>query len=215
MKRLALIFILLWCKPAFATDSVMVSLMNSIYKQVIDTSYKYYYVLDDAKNPEFDLDNFKRNVSKDLINIPFDDFVTAISKDTLPFKWSSYPLPKARYVNRAHLPKNTGLTRIFKYVPINTSQSVIDSLGKRGIIPIRTQPNTSAKQAERLIKKWIAGYHKRPDEEKNFYVISKPVFTATKQYALIKIDEVGQGCTYIFNNQNGQWVIVSALHWVA
>ncbi|MFD1257197.1 hypothetical protein ACFQ3S_10345 [Mucilaginibacter terrae] len=192
--------------------------MNNIYKQVIDTSYKYYYVLDEAKILKLDLDaldNFKRSIPNEFKNIPFNNFLTVINRDTLPFKWSSYPLPKARYVDRYHLPKNVSLTRVFKYVPASTDQYIIDSLEKRGIIPIRTQPNTRSKKAEKLIKKWIAAYNKRPKEEKNFYVISKPVFTSNKQYGLIKVDEAGQGCTYIFKNQNGQWIIIIALHWVA
>lgn len=217
MKRLALLLLMMYCNNVYGADSTIVKFMNSIYKQVIDTSYKYYYVLDEAKNPKLDingLNNFERSVPKEFKDAPFSDFLTAIKMDTLPFKWSIYPLPKAKYVDRNDLPKNVGPTRIFKYVPIDTKQTVIDSLEEKGIIIIRTKPNTSSKQAEKLIKQWKASYSKRRKEEKNFYVFSKPIFIADKQYALIKVDEVGRGCTYIFKKYKERWLIICAFNWV-
>jgi hypothetical protein len=218
MKKLAVMFLLLCCNNVYGADSTIVKFMNSIYKQVIDTNYLYYYVLDEAKNPQVDanhLYNFKRSMPQVFKDVPLKDFLIGINADTLSFLWHSYPLPKARYVDRGHLPKNVGLTRVFKFVPINTHQTAIDSLEKEGIIPIRTKPNTSAKQAEKLIKRWKKLYDSRPKEDKNFYIFSKPIFTADKQYALITVDEVGQGCTYIFKKENERWLIISAIRWIA
>jgi hypothetical protein len=112
-------------------------------------------VLDEAKNPKVDandLYNFKRGMLKEFKDAPFEDFLTYINSDTLLFQWHKYPLPKTRYVDRSNLQKNVGPTRVFKYVPTNTHQTVNDSLEKECIIPVRTKPNTSDKQAEKLIK---------------------------------------------------------------
>jgi|GEM_PF-3652334 len=45
MKRYGVIILMLWCNSAFAADSTVVKFMNSIYKQLVDTTYKYYYVI--------------------------------------------------------------------------------------------------------------------------------------------------------------------------
>lgn len=218
MKRIAVIVLILFSQCATAADSTFVNLMNSICKQVIDTSYRYYYVLDEARNPQFNrskLDDIKFEESKIAAEVPLNDFLIATAADTSILKWSNHSLPKAKPVDRAHLPYCLGQLRIVHYLPINTKQSIIDSLESKNIMGVRVNPNSSRKQAKKQLDRAMAIYYKRPKEERNYYIISKPVFSIDKKFALISVDEVGQGVTYILKNQGGKWVIVYSSRWVA
>ena len=71
-----------------AADTLVNKLINSIYLETVESTAKFYYLLDSAKNPEFDnydLIDLKNEYSKSINEIPFNDFISNIKKRSLKF----------------------------------------------------------------------------------------------------------------------------------
>jgi|GEM_PF-6173039 len=131
--------------------------------------------------------------------------------------WKDHPsaLPKARYSDYAHLPFTFGQQDPIKILPLDVKQSVIDSLERRHILCVKVRPNLTKAQIQDAISKAAMIYIKRPREEQNYYIFSKPIFSANKEYAYIEVDQSLRGNTYIFRYVAGKWVKIFEGWWIS
>ena len=204
-----LLFILI-CSSVRAADTLTTKLISAVYLEVVDTNAKYYYLQEFGPTPIFDDDDIKYELinSKDILKaVPLNDFIESIKNDTGKINWHNYHLPRARVVDKAHLPKYTNQIRIFKLVPYNTSQTKLKKMDDEGvgIVPVLVKKGMSEKQIAQAQDKANLKYENRPIEEKQSFQFSKPIFSKDYQYALIRLGGGDVSALYIFRSVNGQW----------
>ncbi|WP_345954504.1 hypothetical protein [Mucilaginibacter sp. PAMB04168] len=217
-KGLVVTVLLVAANMCYASDTTTANFITQTYKQIINTSYRYYYIQNEAKSLIKNKAHFA-DIDFELTNapqeVPIQDLKLNLQKDTAAFKWNDYPLPYARYVDEKSLPFYPFQNIILKYVPIATKASTIDSLWKKHIVAVPVSSGANEKQLKRAELKVMAAIRKKPEEEKNYYIIWKPVFSSDKRFALLAVDENGQGHTYIFKRDGNRWLIIYNKCWVA
>jgi len=204
------LLLILICSGVRAADTLTTKFINAVYREVVDTNAKYYYLQEFGPVPIFDDDDIKYELinSKDILkDVPLNDFIEGIKNDTGKINWRNYQLSRARVVDKAHLPKYTNQVRIFKLVPYNTSQAELKKMDERGvgIVPVLVKKGMSEKQIAQAQDKANLKYENRPIEEKQSYIFSKPIFSKDHQYVLIRLGGEDVSALYIFKSVNGQW----------
>ena len=164
--------------------------VNQVYLKLVDTSYPYYLLSEQA---------YKLNRS-DLIfknNIP-DSVKSEIEQnyllDTTKYNWNYDKLSKAKKVNQDSIGIISGSTlRIFS----------LNSWSKR------KRKKEEAKQLEFRSKQ----REKMKPYDKRVYFFSNPVFDKNKRFAIIKMSygcgfTCGYGCTYLFELIDNKWTLI-------
>ena len=174
---------------SIANDTLICKLINSIYLEKVDSAFKYYYLLDTSKNPEFDkysIIEVQKILKEKANHIPLNEFLKSIETDTSIYVWTNKCLLKARCVSQKNLPYKYHR----RYVHVNKKWSL-------------------QKQKKKL-EQQNANYEKIPREERTWYFFSKPIFSDNKQFVLISLGGrygrlLGE-CLYIFESINGNWI---------
>ncbi len=215
MKGLILAFVVcLTSLASLAADTTIVRLMQKVIELQISASHPYYYLLDKAETPKMD-DYYSIDLRWEKpefkTDLPWNEFINNIRSDTSTFKWSAYNFPKARCVDKDHLPRHNPFVRIIRMVPSNTTKRVIDSLEAKDQIVVVAKKGATKKQIALQEKKMLAHYDaKWPPESYNVYIFSKPVFSSDKQYVILSVELNGGGCHYAFKNIKGQWELIAS-----
>jgi len=216
MKGLILAFVFcLTSLASLAADTTIVKLMQKVIELNVPTYYhNYYYVLDKAENPkmeEFHWIDLQWEKQEFRTKLPWDEFTNAIKADTSTFKWSAYNFPKAKCIDKDHLPRHNPHVRIIRIMPANTPKKVIDSLEAKDQIVVVVKKGATKKQIALQEKKMLARYEaKWPEESYSVFIFSKPIFSSDRQYAIISVELNGGGCHYAFKNINGRWELIAS-----
>jgi len=216
MKSLIILFCL-FSFSAFAADTTIVKLMQKVITSSVLPDYKYFYLLDKASTPhierfDFDLDH------KTMSSIPLIDLIEKIKSDTTSFNWSSQNLPRARCVDKSHLPKHVWrMVRITTTI-ISNDRSYAKKFNERNndTIVVYAPKNATQKATDRAVKKATAAHNAYcdrlnallPIEERNYFIFSKPIFSTDKQYAYIEVSRTDGGVRYLFKNTGDDWIIL-------
>jgi hypothetical protein len=205
----ATIFILTFfnCKAA---DTLITRLINSVYLEEVDSTAKFYYLVDSAPNPQFDKYDLEEliNEKEILKEIPLNDFILNIQNDTTKLYWKNFDLINAKCVDRRHLPHYSYAYRIFQYIPYNAKDSILKKLDTENIIPILVKPKMTKAALEKAREMAVEKYEGRPIEEKKWYFFSKPIFSNNREYVLISLNNNESGCLYIFKLVKSRWTRV-------
>jgi hypothetical protein len=195
-----------------AQDTLVQKFINSIYKQVIDSNAKYYYLLETGIMPGTGFSNKEIDFSSNELSrynvppgIPFDDFKASLKTDTTPISWRNYTLTDARVVTEKQLPSGYCMAIIYKYMPYNTPDSLVRVLENNCTIPVLVKKGLTKKQLENAKIAARKRYDDRPLEEQRPYIFSKPVFSKDKNYALIGIGDWSGGGLYFFKRTATGW----------
>jgi hypothetical protein len=193
MKAIALTILLTFCSViTFAADTTIVKVMKKAIQLEIPSSYSYFYLLDKANTSAINENvvNSIKLADTKLKALLVKDLVNQAQNDTISIRWSKYHLPKAKCVNKPHVPQKGTWDKI------NASLPSVDP--KTGAIV----PNTANKIDPKAL------------EEISFVIFSKPVFSSDKQYALVTTWYTSSGNQYLFKQSNGNWELVSKTGWI-
>lgn len=200
-----------------SADTLITKLINTVYKEIVDPKAKFYYLYEFANSPKFDkYDLFDIKSIAISEEMPLNDFIESAKIDTGKSNWANYDLLKARVVSQSPV-KYHDSYRIINYLPIKTSDSVMQTFRNKGIVPVRTKRNYSAKRLKIEETKAIKLYKNSiSTEDKYLYQFTRPIFSKDKTFVLIGLNSSDHGCLYIFKWINGEWIkMLQYKCWVA
>lgn len=210
--RLLILLLLLRFGTINAQDTLTTHFINSIYKQIIDSNAKFYYLLETGSIPSTGFSNREIDFSANELSgykvpygIPFDDFKTALKTDTSHICWRNYNLSDAHVVTKNQLPSGYCMVIIYKYMAYDLPDSTIGKLENNCTIPILIRKGMTKKQIENAKKLAQKHYDNRPLEEQKPYIFSKPIFSKDKNYALLAISDWDGGGLYFFKRTATGW----------
>jgi hypothetical protein len=191
MRHYIILWFLLVLTSSHAQTLDKESFVNQIYKTLVDTSFPYYQLSNDA----FKLTKNDIDLSTHLFpDLNLNEIIKNYSVDTLQQFWDTKRLTKAKEVDKDSIGILTGTTlRIYS----------LNSWSKR----------RKRKEEQKQIRQQNEQREKMPLYDKRVYFFSRPVFDNKKEYAIISMSygcglTCGHGCTYIFRRINEQWTLV-------
>lgn len=224
MKKCIYIIIVIFLLPltAIAQDTLIIGLARQVLKDNVKKEMRYFYLVDSSFITKINNYDAKRIKNDHLhlrnIDLPVDLKVT----DSTIIKWCDYSFENAKCVPYKDLPKFPGGNwRSTISVPYNKfkDEKVLDSLNhlRRNeiYVPVKWYW-TNKKIQKEIAKAWERFESKFETEEKDFIQLSMPVFSDDKKYAVISINNLGHGCSYIYKNINGKWIIIAEYNrWIS
>jgi hypothetical protein len=190
-----------------AQDSFMENFLNDVAEAVVSKDFRYFYYVDYGfgHNGEKKEDAaFMRNeLLKKHPDFPKGLFETS---DTTSVSWEGYTLKRGRAVTSEEYDKKYrnmfGIKR--NEMPFDTPKKILDSLNalKHDEVYAAVKEGWSHDETERAMQKAM----KDKQEELRCFRFCRPVFSADKKYAIIQVNTIGTGRSYIFKRNGNKWV---------
>jgi len=197
-------------------DAFMQQFINDVVKEVVRKDFTHFYYIDSS----FTFYGSDR-LNLDDIAKEHPDFPKALitSVDSAHVHWCIYRLANGICVTFRDRPKYPGSTIISMIIPYDTPDKVVDSLNSLSsnqvFVPVKEHWGENKIKKE-TNKAWERKLENFEPEESTFYRFSTPVFSDDKKYALIAVDQRGQGSLYIFKFTGKFWVKIAAFpRWVS
>lgn len=197
-----------------AQHSFLQNFINDVAEAVVDKDFRYFYYVDYGYGYD---GQEKENVIEmcNELKKKYPDFPEDLleKSDTTSVSWVGCVLKKGKVVSQKEF--NNKYRHMFGIVrhemPYNTSKKVLDSLNnlKHDEVYAAVKRGWSDDRIERAMQK--AMYDKR--EELCCYRFCTPVFSKDKKYAIIEVNTLGSGQSYIFKYKNGRWIKIQELGW--
>ncbi len=204
-----------------AQDTLIMGFARQVLKDNVKKEMRYFYLVDSSfitKISKYDLREIKMNQRLTDADLPIDIKVT----DSTIINWCDYSFEDAKCIPYKALPKFPGYSWRSNILVAHNKykdEKVLDSLNhlKRNeiYIPIKWYW-TNKRIGKEISKAWKRFESKFETEEKDFIRLSTPVFSEDKKYAVISVNNLGHGCSYIYKNLKGKWIIIAEYNrWIS
>lgn len=209
-KLLFILFVFFNLNFIFSQKSETENLVNIFSKDIIPKDFKYYNLLDESLNQEFDVDYLNEfmidsEVNKMISLFTKDDFKN-IKNDV---NWSKFHLENARVYSYERIPKFRSplYHRIFLDKKMNKKHidSVIAEKKYYQIIILGNSKWSDEKIKRKFQKEFEYRNKKIKKEDQDFYAISNPIFSVDKKFAIIYYSTCCSTSGYLYYCSNDKW----------
>jgi len=195
-----------WLCLAFALYRIVVigqivskeAFVNEISRFAVDSGFSKFYLSNEAypcRFKRFDYDELIKYSLKEMVPLNIlNELSEHVYEDSADSYWISGKIDKAICIGADQI------------------RSVLNPAWA-----VTYDHSLTNRQRERKIKKTIAAWEKRPQEEKLVYFFSRPEFTKDFQYAVIDLDyrcdehECGRLSTYLLRLDHGKWKTIGII----
>lgn len=214
MQLMKIIFLLLISsKFCYSQKQEMEELLSQVINREVPTSFHYFNLVDTSGKLYLDTSSFNEPIFRNLTLKKYPDFNVADFyniTDTEKVNWKFYKLSRSNIQSRNLIPKYETGYRTTKLISRKLPKTYIDSIKRtldyNEIVVIYGKSWSEKRKKKKVHLKWKKHDSKIKEEDKVYYIFSKPIFSKDRHYSIIQIDTGSTRTIDLYKKVDGKWI---------